>query len=111
MDVSPGKKACQVLLLDSCFATGITLILNMIVFIGYVLATELGLGSKTAMSLFCSPNVLRNPVVNRRWTLHQGSRLAGAFLRHVKVYLMGYLANLGGLVLFVDTAGLPHLVV
>ena len=91
---------------------GITgLISNTVMYIGYVLATELGMGHKTAMSVFYGLNVLQTFTFNRRWTFRHGGGLAGPFLRYVMVYLVGYVTNLAGLFLFVDMAGLPHLAV
>jgi putative flippase GtrA len=91
---------------------GITgLISNAVMFIGYVLATGVGMGHKAAMSVFYGLSVLQTFAFNRRWTFRHGGRLAGPFLKHVTVYLAGYVFNLAGLVFFVDVAGLPHLAV
>lgn len=91
---------------------GITgLVANAIMFLGFALATEFGMGHKTAMSLFYVLNVIQTFAFNRRWTFRHGGGFTGSFLRYAVAYLIGYVANFAGLVLFVDTLGLPHLTV
>jgi len=89
---------------------GITgLVANAIMFLGYALATGFGMGHKTAMSLFYVLSVIQTFAFNRRWTFRHGGGFKGSFLRYAVVYLIGYVANLAGLILFVDMLGLPHL--
>ena len=84
---------------------------NVVLFLGYVLLTELGVGHKTAMTALYLLGVIQTFVFNRQWTFRHSGPLTLPMLRYLAVYALGYFVNLFCLMLFVDFLGMPHLIV
>lgn len=77
----------------------------------YLLATWLGVGPKTAMTLLYLLGVLQTFVFNKRWTFgHRGSH-GVVFFRYCMAYGLGYVINLLVLLVLVDQHGYPHEIV
>ena len=84
------------------------LLSNGLLFAFYLVATSAGLGPKLAATTAYAIGVLFSFHFNRSWTfVHKGID-GSAFVRHVVVYGVGYVLNLGALLVLVDYAGLPH---
>jgi putative flippase GtrA len=86
----------------------IGIILNTALYCSYILLTHTLMSSRAAMTLTYCCGVLLSFVMNRKITFsHQGNE-AGALLRYILSYLIGYIYNFIALLLFVDHAGYPH---
>ena len=84
---------------------------NVALYVAYVGVTFMGVGPKLAMTLCFVAGVLFSFVLNRNWSFKSASPTGGALLRYAITYLLGYLLNLAGLLLFVDGWGFPHEIV
>lgn len=84
---------------------------NVALYAGYLLATSLGMGHKTAMTLLYATGILVTFLFNRNWTFRDRGNKPGAFIRYIVIYGLGYLVNFAGLYLFVDKIGYPHQIV
>ena len=84
---------------------------NAVLYLVYLLLTELGLGHKTAMSSLYLLGVLQTFVFNRRWTFRYQGRMPKALIRYLASYGLGYFFNLAMLIIMVDTLGLSHRIV
>jgi putative flippase GtrA len=74
----------------------------------YLLVTWAGIEPKVAMTSLYLIGAIASFFANRRWTFsHQGSIAAGG-IRFGIAHLLGYLLNLGLLLVFVDRLGFPH---
>jgi len=87
------------------------LLSNSILYLLYLLATTLGLGHKTAMTLLYITGILQTFVFNKTWTFSHIGKVRTSFIRYLAAYGFGYLLNLAVLALFVDLLGYPHAVV
>lgn len=84
------------------------LMTNLILYIGYLLLTKIGLRPTLAMSLTYAVGVLASFAANRNWTFsHQGGKFP-AFNKFLLVYALGYLLNFSALYYFVGHLHLPH---
>lgn len=82
---------------------------NMIGYLVYLLLTMLlGIGHKTAMTGLYAVGTIVNFYVNRRWTFRGTGSIRHSLARFLLVIILGYFINLAGLIVFVDSAGLPH---
>lgn len=81
---------------------------NALLYAGYLLLSNFGVGYKVAMTVTYCTSVLCTFVFNRRWTFGHGGDVPTALLRYVAIYALGYVANLAALSALVDVAGLPH---
>ncbi len=84
---------------------------NAVLYLVYLLLTELGLGHKTAMTLLYILGVLQTFVFNRRWTFRYQGRIPKALRRYLASYGFGYFFNLVMLIILVDQIGLSHRIV
>lgn len=84
---------------------------NLVLYLLYLALTGLGVGIKLAMTLLYVVGTLQSFVFNRRWSFEHRGRRGPAFVRYVAAYVIGYVVNLLGLMLFVDWFGQPHQVV
>ncbi len=84
---------------------------NAVLYLAYLLLTEIGLGHKTAMTLLYILGVLQTFVFNRRWTFRHQGRMPKALLRYLASYGFSYFFNLAMLIIMVDILGLPHQIV
>ena len=82
---------------------------NALLFVLYLLVTQLGMGHKLAATLAYAVGVLQTFVFNRSWSFRDGGALGPTCIRYVAAYGFGYLLNMLVLVLLVDRAGYPHL--
>jgi putative flippase GtrA len=74
----------------------------------YLLVTWAGMEPKVAMTSLYLMGAVASFFANRRWTFsHEGSIAAGG-VRFGIAHLLGYLVNLGLLMIFVDRLGFPH---
>lgn len=81
---------------------------NVALYLAYLVLTYFGLGHKTAMTLVYAVGILQTFLLNSQWTFGHKGDTRGAFIRYVIVYLLGYLVNLSGLLIFVDVIGFSH---
>lgn len=81
---------------------------NAVIFVVYVVLTNLGLGPKLAMSLLYCTGVLQTFVFNRKWAFRFQGAATPALGRYLVAYALGYLVNFLALMLLVDRMGLPH---
>ncbi len=81
---------------------------NAVIYVAYLLLTQLGMGPKLAMSLLYGVGVLQTFVFNKKWSFRFEGAATPALVRYLVVYAVGYAANLLGLMLLVDQAELPH---
>ena len=81
---------------------------NAVGYLLYLLATWLGVGPKTAMTLLYLLGVLQTFVFNKRWSFRFVGAAAPAFVRYGIVYVLGYAINFLVIMLLVDQAKLPH---
>jgi putative flippase GtrA len=84
---------------------------NVALYAGYLLATSLGMGHKTAMTLLYPAGILGTFLLNRSWTFRRRSTSKRALISYIGIYAFGYLINFLGLYLFVDQVGYPHQIV
>lgn len=84
---------------------------NVVLYILYLLITNLGIGHKSAVSVLYLIGVLQTFLFNRSWTFDYKGRRIGTFWRYMITYATGYLVNISMLVLLVDKMGLPHQIV
>lgn len=81
---------------------------NGLLFLAYLGLTSIAVSPRAAMTAVYAAGVLQTFLFNRRWTFqHRGSSRA-ALVRYIATFVLGYLLNLGGLVLLVNRLGLPH---
>jgi putative flippase GtrA len=86
----------------------IGIILNTALYLSYITLTHTFMSSLAAMTITYSAGVLLGFILNRKITFgHQGNE-AGALLRYISSYLVGYIYNFIALLLLVDYAGYPH---
>jgi putative flippase GtrA len=82
--------------------------LNTALYLSYIALTHIFMNSLAAMTLTYCFGVLLGFIINRKITFgHQGNE-AGALLRYILSYLVGYIYNCIALLLLVDYAGYPH---
>lgn len=81
---------------------------NLISYLLYLLATWLGLGPKTSMTVLYMLGVLQTFVFNKSWSFRFAGAPVPALLRYGAAYALGYVINFLALILLVDQAGLPH---
>ena len=81
---------------------------NGVLYVLYLLMTQLGLGHKLAATLTYAVGVLQTFVFNRSWSFRHAGAPTPAILRYVAAYALGYAVNMAGLLLLVDLGGLRH---
>ena len=81
---------------------------NLILYLGYLLLTALGMGHKLAMTLLYMTGVMQTFVFNRAWSFGHRGAAGPALVRYAVAYALGYVANLLVLIWLVDRAGLAH---
>lgn len=87
------------------------LVSNAILYLTYLALTQMGMGSKLAMTLLYALGVAQTFFFNKSWTFkHQGAKTS-AFVRYCIAYGIGYLFNVFGLFMLVDRLGYPHQIV
>ena len=81
---------------------------NVTIYIAYLAITNLGLGSKLAMTLLYSVGVMQTFVLNKKWTFKHGGATRPALVRYASAYAAGYVINFLALMVLVDQSGLSH---
>jgi len=81
---------------------------NAVIYIVYIILTQLGMGPKLAMSLLYFVGVLQTFVFNKKWSFRFEGDATPALVRYLTAYAVGYVVNLLALSLLVDQVGLPH---
>ena len=81
---------------------------NLVLYLLYLELTYLGLGHKFSMSLLYIVAVLQTFVLNKNWTFSHRGHLSATFMRYISLYAVGYLINLGVLIVMVDRLGYSH---
>ena len=81
---------------------------NLVLYLLYLLLTELGMGYKTAMSLLYLLGVFTTFIFNRNWSFRDDGGISITLFRYLAVYLSGYIINFSVLFWLVDAQGLPH---
>lgn len=84
---------------------------NGVLYLGYLLLTDWGLGYKTAMTLLYIVGTLQTFLLNRRWTFGLRGNTRKYLIRYVLIYLLGFVINFSGLYVFVDLIGFQHEIV
>ena len=81
---------------------------NLVLYLAYLALTAAGIESKLAMSLLYVLGVVQTFAFNKRWSFRHGGVRGATFVRYCASYALGYLINLGVLLVFVDRLGYPH---
>ena len=81
---------------------------NAVIYVAYLLLTQLGMGPKLAMSLLYCVGVLQTFLFNKKWSFRFEGAATPALARYATVYAVGYLIQFLALMLLVDRMGLPH---
>ena len=84
------------------------LVSNGVSYLLYLLATELGVGPKLAMTVLYLLGLVQTFVFNKSWSFRFAGAATSALVRYVTAYAIGYAINFIALMLLVDQAGLPH---
>ncbi len=84
---------------------------NVVLYLGYLFFTGVGLGHKTAMSLLFVIGTIQTFVFNRRWTFQYQVVERSIFVKYLTTYGVAYLINLVALMLFVDYLSFSHEIV
>lgn len=84
---------------------------NIVLYLAYLALTTAGVESKLAMTLLYVLGVVQTFAFNKRWSFRHGGLRGPAFVRYCASYALGYLINLGVLLVLVDRLGYPHQVV
>ena len=88
--------------------TLVGIISNLVLYVGYLLLTNVGVGHKSAMSFLYVAGVLFTFAFNRNWTFSHQGHISKSIVSYISIYIFGYLLNLGGLYCFVDILGYRH---
>lgn len=86
----------------------IGIVSNGVLYVLYLALTSLGVGHKIGLTLVFATGVLCTYALNRRWTFRHNERIGSSAGRYIGAYFVGYLANVGSLILLVDVLKLPH---
>lgn len=78
---------------------------NAMLYLLYILATTLGAGHKTSMTVLYALGVVQTFVANRSWSFRHKGPARMAFLRYLVAYLLAYLLNLSVMHVLVDELG------
>ena len=81
---------------------------NLIGYFLYLGLTHTSLGPKTAMSLLYIIGVVQTFLFNKKWTFKNSDSHHRVFFRYCLTYGLGYVVNLGALILLVDRLKWPH---
>lgn len=87
------------------------LVSNFVLYLLYLLLTDVGFGHKTAMTILFAIGTIQTFIFNKRWTFGYKDYGKSIFSKYVIVYVGSYLINLVTLMLFVDYFRFPHEIV
>ena len=83
-------------------------VINLMLYLGYLLINYLGLAPKESMSLMYLIGVGIGFYGHRQWTFAHGGDARRSMLRYIFAHLLGYFINLLLLLVLVDYFGYPH---
>ncbi len=81
---------------------------NLVLYLAYLGLTSCGWGHKISMSTLYVVGVLQTFVFQKKWTFSHLSHLSVTFVRYLTLYAVGYVINLGVLIVMVDRLGYSH---
>jgi putative flippase GtrA len=81
---------------------------NLALYLLYLIITGLGVGYKIAMTGLYVLGIAQTFIANKTWTFAHRGEVRGSLVRYLVAYGLGYVLNLGTLLIFVDKFGLPH---
>lgn len=81
---------------------------NMVGYVFYLLITYAGVEPKLTVSLLYPIGTYLSFAGNKKWTFNSNGGAAQAGVKHIFVYALGYVLNLGILAYFVDYLGFAH---
>ena len=81
---------------------------NVLLYLGYLILTRNGLGTKTAMSIAYLLGICISFIGNKNWTFDHYGDYKRSTLRYAGIQASGYFFNFLILSLFVDRLGFPH---
>lgn len=87
------------------------LVSNAVLYLLYIVLTQMSLQPSTAMSLVFITGTLQTFLFNKTWTFSRKGNSAGYLARYLIAYVGAYLINLLALYWFVDRWTCPHQVV
>jgi len=86
----------------------IGIVINLVGYIVYLLATYLGGSPKMTMSVLYGVGAVVGFLANRKLTFAHKGNLFGAGVRYCIAHFLGYFINLIILIVMVDKLGYPH---
>ncbi len=81
---------------------------NGLLYAIYLVLTGTGMGHKVAATIVYGLGVLQAFSFNKAWTFRHHGALSMSFCRYLVAYGLGYLLNIAGLIVLVDSRGYPH---
>lgn len=84
---------------------------NLVLYLAFVLLTNLGVGHKTAMTLLYLSGTFLTFILNRNWTFRHQGKYAAALPKYLITYFSGYVTNFCLLVLLVDKLHYDHRII
>lgn len=87
------------------------IVLNLVLYLLYLLLTTVGLGHKMAMTSLYFVGLALNFYFHKRWTFGHSGAVTYILWRYLAVYGVGYFINLAALAFFVDYLTYPHALV
>lgn len=84
---------------------------NLVLFLVYLLLTNVGLGHKAAMTTLFLVGLAQTFFFNKYWTFSHRNAFGQSLWRYLIIYGIGYLLNLITLAVLVDAMGCPHALV
>lgn len=81
---------------------------NLVLYLLYLGLTRLGVGHKITMSFLYVVGVLQTFAFNKKWTFNYHGHRNMTLLRYISLYAVGYMINLGALIVMVDSYGYQH---
>ena len=87
------------------------LVSNIVLYLLYLFFTAVGFGHKTAMSILFVIGTIQTFILNKNWVFKYQWLNKTIVARYILIYGGAYLANLLGLMFFVDYLNFPHEIV
>ena len=89
----------------------VSVVVNGVGLVVYFLITQAGTEPKVAATICFALGVAIGFTLNCGWSFHSTANIRHTLPRYVIVYVIAYVADIGGLYAFVDVMGRPHLIV
>lgn len=84
------------------------LVSNGVLYVGYILLTQYGIGPKISMTILFALGVLQTFFFNKNWSFAYHQNDKASFIRYIVAYISAYFLNLIILMGFVDYLFWPH---